>query len=70
MKFHEMELKKVSQDKEILGEAMDIKKKAAQLSDLKTQNLEKEAALNKENLELAKLTKEKLEEQKALTDAS
>jgi len=57
MKLHEIELKKISQEKEIIGESAEIKKRANELSDLKTQNLEKEAALNKENLELAKLTK-------------
>lgn len=70
IKLHEIELKKISQEKDVLGESAEIKKKANELSELKTQNLEKEAALNRENLELAKLTKAKLEEQKSLTDAS
>lgn len=70
MKLHQIELKKVSQEKDVLGESAEIKKKADELNALKSQNAAKEAALNKENFELAKLTKEKVEEQKALTDAA
>lgn len=46
MKLHEIQIKKLTQEKEVIGESQQIQEKAKELDKLKQENLQKEAQLN------------------------